>query len=60
MLVFRNGYQDVTNGIGGFVEAASDSLRTIEFVHNYAIPEDLGVLCSGGCRFPEWETPPEE
>lgn len=28
-------------GIDGFVQATTDSLRTIEFVHNYSIPEDL-------------------
>lgn len=27
--------------IDGFVEATSDSLRAIQFVHNYAIPDDL-------------------
>ena len=27
--------------IAGFVSAASDSLRAIEFVHNYRVPEDL-------------------
>ena len=27
--------------IDGFVRAASDALRAVEFVHNYAIPEDL-------------------
>ena len=44
------GWLDFVNGpsllplhnIGGFVAAASDGLRAIEFVHNYAIPEDLG------------------
>jgi hypothetical protein len=33
----------ITN-IDGFVQAASDGLRTIEFVHNYAIPDDLWTL----------------
>ena len=28
-------------GIKGFVMSASDSLRAIEFFHNYAVPEDL-------------------
>jgi len=28
--------------IQAFVRAASDSLRSIEFIHNYAIPDDLG------------------
>jgi hypothetical protein len=44
------GWQRLTNGddaniakhdIGGFVAGASDVLRAIEYVHNYAIPEDL-------------------
>ena len=30
-----------STGIDGFVLATSDGLRSIEFVHNYAIPEDL-------------------
>lgn len=43
-LEFINGESpDVPiGGIDGFVQAASDGLRTIEFVHNYAIPEDFG------------------
>jgi hypothetical protein len=32
------------NDINGFVQAASDGLRSIEFVHNYAIPDDLWTL----------------
>lgn len=44
------GWLDFANGespgklrnIDGFVAAASDSLRTIEFIHNYEIPADLG------------------
>jgi hypothetical protein len=28
--------------VDAFVAAASDSLRSIEFVHNYEVPEDLG------------------
>jgi len=28
--------------IDAFVAASSDTLRSIEFVHNYAVPEDLG------------------
>jgi hypothetical protein len=26
----------------GFVAAAADGVRAVEFVHNYEIPEDLG------------------
>ncbi len=38
----QNGPQPAPlTGIDGFVLATSDGLRTIEFVHNYAIPEDL-------------------
>jgi hypothetical protein len=38
----QNGPQLVAvTGINGFVLATSDGLRAIEFVHNYAIPEDL-------------------
>lgn len=38
----QNGPQPVAvTGINGFVLATSDGLRAIEFVHNYAIPEDL-------------------
>ena len=28
--------------VNGFVSASSDALRAIEFIHNYAVPEDLG------------------
>ncbi len=42
-LTFVNGTDPGTvDNISGFVDAANDSLRTIEFIHNYAIPEDLG------------------
>jgi hypothetical protein len=34
--VFETAY-----GAGAFVEAASDALRTIEYIHNYAVPVDL-------------------
>jgi hypothetical protein len=39
----RNGEPpvDAVENIAGFVSASSDTLRAIEFVHNYAIPEDL-------------------
>ena len=33
---------DAANNIDGFVEATSDTIRSIQFIHNYAIPEDLG------------------
>lgn len=32
----------VAQGIRGFVASANDAIRSIEFVHNYAVPEDLG------------------
>jgi hypothetical protein len=42
------GWLEVANGpevpyenIDGFVAAASDALRTIEFIHNYAVPDNL-------------------
>jgi len=40
----RNGESpaEAVESIAGFVAASSDTLRAIEFVHNYAIPEDLG------------------
>ncbi len=34
-------FYDTTFGIRGFVEAASDALRSIELIHNYAVPEEL-------------------
>ncbi len=42
-LEFKNGVQAAppVSGLKGFVEASSDTLRAIEFVHNYAVPEDL-------------------
>jgi len=48
--VSLQGWLEFANGtpasppanIAGFVEAATESLRTIEFIHNYAIPENLG------------------
>jgi len=33
---------DEIQGLAGFTSAATDGLRAIEFIHNYAIPEDLG------------------
>jgi len=30
------------HNLAAFVAASSDTLRSIEFVHNYAVPEDLG------------------
>ncbi len=34
--------EDPITGVRGFVSAASDGLRAIQFVHNYDIPADLG------------------
>jgi hypothetical protein len=39
-LQLRNGLDGATN-LGGFVLAANDALRWIEFVHNYEVPADL-------------------
>ena len=43
-LALRNGEPppEPIADLNGFVAAASDTLRSIEFVHNYEIPEDLG------------------
>ncbi len=44
-LEFANPSWDATGrnpGITGFVRATNDSLRTTEFFHNYAVPDDLG------------------
>lgn len=41
-LANRNpGYTGGTN-IDGFVKATNDAIRSVEFVHNYAVPENLG------------------
>ena len=45
-------YQDTGDkyrwkNITGFVQAANDSLQTILFLHNYAIPEPLWTIVSG-------------
>jgi len=42
-LAFRNGEPplDPVASLAGFVAASSDTLRAIEFVHNYAIPVNL-------------------
>jgi hypothetical protein len=41
-LANRNpGYTNGTN-MDGFVKATNDAVRSIEFVHNYRVPEDLG------------------
>jgi len=32
---------EATFDVDAFVESASDSLRAIEYIHNYAVPEDL-------------------
>lgn len=36
-----NGYDFKNSNMGGFVDSASDALRSIEYIHNYAMPEDL-------------------
>lgn len=43
-LAFANGPAPAfaTEDIHGFVAAANDALRAIQFIHNYAVPEDLG------------------
>lgn len=41
-LQFANAGGAEGESIAGFVRAASDSLRTVEFIHNYAVPDDLG------------------
>jgi len=41
-LEYKNGPPAFAIDIHAFVGAASDSLRAIEFVHNYEVPEDLG------------------
>jgi len=40
-LMYANGEIDA-DGITGFVASANDAIRSIQFVHNYTIPEDLG------------------
>jgi len=42
-LALSNGLTVAPSGLGAFIAASSDALRAVEFVHNYAIPEDLGV-----------------
>ena len=37
-LAYANGPDLGLGDINGFVAAASDALRTIEFIHNYAVP----------------------
>jgi hypothetical protein len=39
-----NEKQDKGMNINGFVRAAADALRSVEFVHNYAIPDDLWTI----------------
>ena len=44
-LLFADSIEpEAMKNINGFVQAASDGLRSIEFVHNYAIPDDLWTL----------------
>ncbi len=40
-LEYINGAGAPAAKISGFIEAASDALRAVEFVHNYAVPDDL-------------------
>jgi hypothetical protein len=40
-LNFVNGKKTSNSNIDGFVDATSDVLRSIEFIHNYDVPEDL-------------------
>jgi hypothetical protein len=39
-----DGGKWLKSNVGGFVQSASDGLRAIEFVHNYAIPDDLWAI----------------
>lgn len=41
-LDYRNPGLAAGNGIQGFVSAASDGLRAVEFAHNYEVPVDFG------------------
>jgi hypothetical protein len=42
-LEFANGpAAECSRDLQGFVDSTSDALRTIEFLHNYEVPEDLG------------------
>lgn len=41
-LDYRNPGLATGNGIQGFVNAASDGLRAVEFAHNYEVPVDFG------------------
>jgi hypothetical protein len=41
-LEFKNPGGASGSDVGGFVNAASDAVRTVEFIHNYEVPEDLG------------------
>ena len=43
-LAYKNGPPSFALEMHAFVGAASDSLRAIEFVHNYEVPEDLGYV----------------
>jgi hypothetical protein len=38
---FVNGEDYIRFNIDAFVHALNDGIRTIEYVHNYSIPEDL-------------------
>lgn len=41
-LEFRNPGGATGENVAGFVRAASDGVRSVEFLHNYEVPEDLG------------------
>jgi len=54
-LAHSNGPGGVMHtGIGAFVEATGDTIRSIEFVHNYEIPEELWAF--GQSEEPEPKT----
>jgi hypothetical protein len=41
-LEFKNAGLGTGSNIDGFVKSANDALRSVEFLHNYAVPDDLG------------------
>jgi len=41
-LAFSNGPPVLSENLESFVGAASDAVRSIELIHNFAVPEDLG------------------
>ena len=54
------GYSDDTVNIHNFVDAASDTLRAIEYFHNYAIPENLYCTYFPEVYCPEPSVDPNE